>query len=69
VVRDGFTNVLFAVATIFFFFGFVVFEGLKVEFPRDTGSMVNPYVVLGFIFAFIATLYRFRKQVKEFFKA
>jgi len=65
--KDGFTNILFAVATFFFFLGFVVFEGLKIEIG-NTNSMVNPYVVLGFVFAFGATLWRFKKGIANFLR-
>lgn len=63
--KDGFANILFAVATFFFFLGFVVFEGLKVQVGM-TNSLVNPYVVLGFVFAFGATLWRFRRGIEKF---
>lgn len=62
-VKDGFTNALFGVATVFFFLGFVVFEGLKIEVNNN---MINPYVVTGFGFAFGAILWRFRKQIVAF---
>ncbi len=61
--KDGFTNILLAVATFFFFLGFVVFEGLKIQVGF---SEVNPFVVLGFVFAFGATLWRFKRGIAKF---
>lgn len=65
VFSDRGANGLFTVSTFFFFLGFVVFEGLKIEFG---GNMINPYVVVGFVFAFSGTIWRVRKGIKKFFR-
>lgn len=65
VFSDRSANGLFAVSTIFFFLGFVVFEGLKIEVG---GNMINPYVVTGFAFAFGGTMWRYRKAIKKFMR-
>jgi len=57
------SRVLFGIATFFFFLGFVIFEGLKIEFFN---SMVNPYVVVGFGFAFVAFLAEFNGKISKF---
>jgi len=57
------SRVLFGIATFFFFLGFVVFEGLKIEFFN---SMVNPYVVVGFGFAFTAFIAEFNGKIGKF---
>ncbi len=58
------SRVLFGIATFFFFLGFVVFEGLKIEFFQN---QVNPYVVVGFGFAFVAFIAEFNGQFRKFF--
>jgi hypothetical protein len=58
------SRVLFGIATFFFFLGFVVFEGLKITFFEN---QVNPYVVMGFAFAFTAFIAEFNGQFKKFF--
>ncbi len=65
VFSDRSANGLFAVATFFFFLGFVVFEGLRIQVGIN---MINPYVVTGFGFAFAGTLWRFRKGISKFLR-
>ena len=65
VFRDRNANVFFGVGTFFFFLGFVVFEGLKIQVGVN---MINPYVVAGFGFAFAGTMVRFRKEIGRFLK-
>lgn len=60
-----FEHGLVGVATFFFFLGWVVFEGFKIELP--TGS-VSPFVIIGFLFALSATIYFFRKSIRSFFR-
>lgn len=57
------SRILFGIATFFFFLGFVIFEGLKIEF--FTG-MVNPYVVAGFGFAFLGMIAEFNGSIAKF---
>lgn len=59
------SRIFFGVATIFFFFGWVIFEGVKVEF---FGGMVSPYVVIGFGFTFIGMIYEFDGTLSKFIK-
>ncbi len=49
----------------FFFLGFVIFEGLKIQFFQ---SMINPYVVTGFGFAFLGLLAEFNGSIAKFIK-
>ncbi len=65
VFSDRTANGFFAVATIFFFLGFVVFEGLRIEIGNN---MVNPFVVTGFVFAFAGTGWRYRRGIAKFFR-
>ncbi len=58
------SRVLFGIATFFFFLGFVVFEGLKIEFFNN---QVNPYVVMGFAFAFTAFIAEFNGKIGKLF--
>lgn len=59
------SRMFFGIATFFFFLGFVIFEGLKVEF---FSGMVNPYVVAGFGFAFIGIVVEFNGTLSKFIK-
>lgn len=63
VFSDRNANGLFAVATFFFFLGFVIFEGLRIQVGVN---MINPYVVTGFAFAFAGTGWRYRKGIAKF---
>lgn len=57
------SRILFGVATFFFFLGFVIFEGLKIEFFH---SQINPFVVTGFGFAFLGLIAEFNGSVTKF---
>lgn len=57
------SRLFFGVATFFFFLGFVIFEGLKIEFFL---SMINPFVVTGFGFAFLGLIAEFNGSVSKF---
>lgn len=59
------SRIFFGVATFFFFLGFVVFEGLKIEFFNN---MINPYVVTGFFFAFLGLIAEFNGSIEKFIK-
>jgi len=65
VFSDRNANGLFAVATFFFFLGFVVFEGLRIQVGVN---MINPYVVTGFAFAFAGTAWRYRRGLSKFLR-
>ena len=62
-VKFTVSRLFFGVATFFFFLGFVIFEGLKIEFFH---SMINPYVVTGFGFAFLGLIAEFNGSVTKF---
>jgi len=57
------SRIFFGVSVFFFFLGFVVFEGLKIEFFNN---MINPYVVTGFGFAFLGLLSEFNGSIGKF---
>ncbi|MCP6727184.1 MAG: hypothetical protein KJI69_04110 [Patescibacteria group bacterium] len=57
------SRIFFGVSVFFFFLGFVVFEGLKIEFFN---SQINPFVVTGFGFAFLGLLAEFNGSVAKF---
>jgi len=57
------SRILFGIATFFFFMGFVVFEGLKIQF---FSGIVNPYVVTGFAFAFLGIIIEFNGSLSKF---
>jgi len=57
------SRIFFGVSVFFFFLGFVVFEGLKIEFFN---SQINPYVVTGFGFAFLGLLAEFNGSIAKF---
>lgn len=57
------SRVLFGVASIFFFLGWVIFEGVRVEF---FGGMVSPYVVIGFGFTFLGIVLEFNGSLGRF---
>jgi len=59
------SRIFFGIATFFFFLGFVVFEGLKIEFFNN---QINPYVVTGFGFAFVGLLAEFNGKITKFFR-
>lgn len=59
------SRIFFGVASIFFFLGWVIFEGVKVEF---FGGMVSPYIVVGFGFTFIGIIYEFNGSFDKFIK-
>jgi len=61
--KDGFSNILLGVGSFFFFLGFVVFEGLRIEVENN---MINPFVVTGFAFVFGSFLWRFRRSIVTF---
>lgn len=57
------SRIFIGVATIFFFLGWVIFEGVRVEF---FGGMVSPYIVIGFAFAFIGIIIEFNGSLSRF---
>ena len=57
------SRIYLGIATIFFFLGWVIFEGVRVEF---FGGMVSPYIVIGFGFAFIGIIYEFDGSLSRF---
>jgi len=57
------SRIFFGVSVFFFFLGFVVFEGLKIEFFN---SQINPFVVTGFGFAFLGLLAEFNGSIAKF---
>ncbi len=59
------SRIFFGVSVFFFFLGFVIFEGFKIEFFK---SMINPYVVVGFGFAFLGLLAEFNGSIAKFIK-
>ena len=59
------SRIFFGVSVFFFFLGFVIFEGLKIQFFQ---SMINPYVVTGFGFAFLGLLAEFNGSIAKFIK-
>ncbi len=57
------SRIFFGVSVFFFFLGFVIFEGLKIEFFN---SQINPFVVTGFGFAFLGLLAEFNGSLAKF---
>lgn len=57
---------LAGVGGFFFFLGWVVFEGFKIDIP--TGE-VSPYVIIGFMFLFSALIVEFRGAISKFLNA
>jgi len=57
------SRIFFGVSVFFFFLGFVIFEGLKIEFFQ---SQINPFVVTGFGFAFLGLLAEFNGSLAKF---
>lgn len=58
-------HVFAILTTIFFFLGWVVFDGYKIQF---FGFPVNPYIVTGFGLAFISILIQYKSQIKNSLK-
>lgn len=58
-------HVFAVVTTIFFFLGWVIFDGYKIEFFKFP---VNPFIVIGFGFAFLSILIQYNGKIKKFFE-
>lgn len=57
---------VFAVLTIIFFFlGWVIFDGFKIPF---FGFPINPYIVIGFVLSFISVMIQYNTKIKKFFE-
>jgi len=58
-------HVFAIVTTIFFFLGWVIFDGYKIQF---FGFPVNPFIVTGFGFAFISIMIQYNTKIKKIFE-
>ena len=56
---------MFGFATLFFFLGWVIFEGVKIQFMN---GMVSPFVLIGFGFAFLGLIEEFNGGLAKFIK-
>ena len=57
---------VFAIVTTFFFFlGWVVFDGYKIQFFKFP---INPFIVTGFVFAFLSIMVQYNDKIKKFFE-